>query len=1046
MSDSDVVLPGTASAKAIALEKREFGASEKMVVLLHGPREELDQQGPKLARRLDRITGVETMSAWSPGAERVLWNGNDDALIIVRSKGSINHAIHKTLPQVRQVVEWAVGPPIVARVTGPPPLGEAMISQNIDGTRRAELISGPLVLIVLLLVFRSPIAAIIPALLGFSVAFAGHGIIALLGDFTRVDSLALSMISGMGLALGVDYSLLIISRFREELGNGLDSRAAAMKATATAGRTVQFAGLVLTVSMILAFLIAPGMILESALFGIIGATLLAQAIALIVLPPALILIGGKINLWRIEWGRKSVDAARISKKAISRPVLATIVVVIPLLAIAMPARAIKFGAPSPENLPKDNKARIDFEYLKKTFGLGWTGPFEITVVSRHGPITDLGRLRELRRFQLKVARLPGVSSVMGPGLVSKSSSEAGKAAGRLKGSINRLPALDDGLDKVAGGTKKLTDGISSASKGSSRLATGLSSGAAGARSLNQGLNRASAGLNKLSRGLGKSKAGSTALEDALGKTVMGIKQLARGLESAEYGAYGLSRSSRRLSSGLASGNGRIAELQNAASDAESRLRSALESMESMRLASKTDPEYRKLYTHLATALALLSGRDPTTGGTVRHGYMGLDSALDSMIAQTGIASAGSEKISSGAERLKKGLKRLNDGTAKLSRAIDGLTAGEHRLSNGIARLHSGGKRLQSGTSRLDSGSQELVNGFERMHRGASTLKGGLAKGESASARLNRGVDKMSDAVGKLLTGSPNGGSIASTSSALSSGYFILGLLDKSPRKYRQVASHLINIDRGGSALRITVLPRKYSGGASKDSMNAKLTAMSNAFGKKINAEAAVGGNGAVMQDYKDRTNGKLLPMIVALLAATFIILMVMFRSLLIALKSVLLNLLTLVAAMGVLSLTFTGKSPIFGGPGYLEITSFFMLYATIFALSMDYEVFIISRMREYYLRTGSNDAAIDNGISSTAGIITGAVMIMIAIFASFAFVGIGQWAQFGVGLIAALIIDATAIRLVLLPATMRLLGRANWWLPSWLDRLLPKLNEGGTHG
>jgi putative drug exporter of the RND superfamily len=122
-----------------------------------------------------------------------------------------------------------------------------------------------------------------------------------------------------------------------------------------------------------------------------------------------------------------------------------------------------------------------------------------------------------------------------------------------------------------------------------------------------------------------------------------------------------------------------------------------------------------------------------------------------------------------------------------------------------------------------------------------------------------------------------------------------------------------------------------------------------------------------------------------------------------------------------------------------------MLFAILFGLSMDYEVFVLSRVREEYLRRRDNDAAVVEGIAGTARVITSAALIMISVFAAFVLGEDPIIKMFGVGLATAVLIDATIVRIMLVPATMRLLGDWNWWLPGWLDRWLPSLDvEGGT--
>jgi RND superfamily putative drug exporter len=207
------------------------------------------------------------------------------------------------------------------------------------------------------------------------------------------------------------------------------------------------------------------------------------------------------------------------------------------------------------------------------------------------------------------------------------------------------------------------------------------------------------------------------------------------------------------------------------------------------------------------------------------------------------------------------------------------------------------------------------------------------------------------------------------------------------------------------------------------------------------ARAHVGGSAAILADVGRRTSQRLPILMAAVLALSFVLLMLVFRSVLVPLKAVLLNLLSIGASYGVLVAVFQWGwgGALIGLEATVPIVSFIpmFLFAILFGLSMDYEVFLLSRVREEYLRTGDNGAAIVRGISDTARIITSAALIMVAVFLSFAVTEDPSSKMLGLGLATAIFVDATVVRMVLVPATMTLLGRANWWLPGWLDRLLP---------
>ena len=207
------------------------------------------------------------------------------------------------------------------------------------------------------------------------------------------------------------------------------------------------------------------------------------------------------------------------------------------------------------------------------------------------------------------------------------------------------------------------------------------------------------------------------------------------------------------------------------------------------------------------------------------------------------------------------------------------------------------------------------------------------------------------------------------------------------------------------------------------------------------ARAHVGGQVAVFADLGHRVQDRLPWFIAAVVMLSFVLLMLLFRSLLVPLKAALMNLLSVGAAYGVLVMVFQWGwgGDLIGLESTVPILSFIPLFmfAILFGLSMDYEVFLLSRVREEYVRTGDNDEAVVRGLAGTARTITSAALIMVAVFGGFVLGADPLVKMMGLGLATAIALDATIVRLVLVPATMTLLGNANWWLPAWLDRLLP---------
>jgi RND superfamily putative drug exporter len=253
------------------------------------------------------------------------------------------------------------------------------------------------------------------------------------------------------------------------------------------------------------------------------------------------------------------------------------------------------------------------------------------------------------------------------------------------------------------------------------------------------------------------------------------------------------------------------------------------------------------------------------------------------------------------------------------------------------------------------------------------------------------------------------------------------------------------LNRAGDAAVMTVVP----GTSPQDKATANLV---DELGHEVipsvtgggGVDVNVGGLTPVSNDFSAYTQRRLPIFIGAVLLLSFLLLMTVFRSVLVPLKAVIVNLLSIGAAYGVVVAVFQwgwGRSLVgVGKEGPIEAWAPMMLFAIVFGLSMDYEVFLLSRIKEEYDRSGDNAEAVADGLAATARVITAAAAIMFCVFGSFVLGDERALKLFGMGLAVAVLVDATVVRLVLVPATMELLGDRNWWLPQWLERTLPTIH------
>ncbi|HEY6780841.1 MAG TPA: MMPL family transporter, partial [Thermoleophilaceae bacterium] len=245
--------------------------------------------------------------------------------------------------------------------------------------------------------------------------------------------------------------------------------------------------------------------------------------------------------------------------------------------------------------------------------------------------------------------------------------------------------------------------------------------------------------------------------------------------------------------------------------------------------------------------------------------------------------------------------------------------------------------------------------------------------------------------------------------------------------------------RDGAAALITVAPRHD---AESPQARALIERMDGGGSLRRVAHVEVGGATAFNEDFKNLVSGSMWKILLFVMVFSYLVLFLLLRSVLLPLKAVVVNLLSVGAAYGVLVAIFQwGWIDGFLGfesLGYINTMTPPLLLAIVFGLSMDYEVFLLSRIRERYDATGDTNLAVAQGLRQSAVTISSAALIMVAVFAVFAGTGVPSIKEIGVGLSVAIALDATLVRLVLVPATMRLMGRWNWWLPRPLARVLPR--------
>jgi RND superfamily putative drug exporter len=1024
---------GTPSKRAHEISENEFGGDNAMVVMLRGPQAAIDRQGRDLARRLEAMPHTLAISPWARGTTiDGLRPSPRIAAIIVRVESDSAKAASDPLPPVKELVERRVSGQVQASMAGYPVVLESLRDASNSAATIGELIAVPVLLVVLLLVFRSVLAALMPVVIGGAVVAATRGILSLLLHLVQIDLFAVAVVGMMGLALGVDYSLLVVSRFREERKEH-DVAEAAHRTVVATSRSIIPAGSGLILAMLIAPMALPGTIMLSISISIVMATLLSMISAILVVPALLTVLGDNLERWSLPQRKASWAPLASFRRLADRPG-AVVSIVVGLALLAVGALALDSGSTGTRLLPSGDPGREELEDVETALGPGWIAPMEVVINGRGQPVTSPQRLHEIAAFQRKVERDPGVETMAG--------------LARLNAGSKKLAGLGGQLRRQERGMKKLGNGISRIRSGSVLNSKGLQKAAEGSRSLNSGLGAANDGAGFLADALQKTSAGSSELSDGLGRADKGSSQVAQGTAKASTGAGQLASALNRagekidesassvqlLRSAMRSGNDRLGEVRQPLQSTEERLAAAWQALQRM-TSGRADPEYAAVQAALEEAELQLTGKDVHTGEQSNPSYAGIGSGIDRAEGQFGVGLYLASTMEKNNKQASEGIGKLVDASERLDRGLQRLTVGSRQVSNGVGALSQGGQELSPALQRLDRGADRLAGGLNLLETGSGQLSSGLDTGAEKSKLLTRGLIQVDQGLKRAGGGGGLTQLQRQSPGVFRSAYFMLADLDGIREDQRRQIVSLVNLDSGGLDARMLVIPADEASTSQAQEAKERLEADGAELARKTGTEVVVGGVAPGQIAYNESVRDRAPLMRLLLSLVTLLILIPVLRSLVIPLFAALVNLLTVSASFGVLAILFNGS--LLGGPGFVDASVIPGTIMVMFGLAIDYEVFVFARIREEYDRTGSTDAAIKNGLDRTAHVVTGAAIIMISVFLAFSVSGFMTIRNFGVAQAIGVFIDAFLIRLIVVPAVMGKLGKWCWWTPRWLDRLLP---------
>jgi len=881
----NMLAPGTESDEVRLLVGKELdGSSDQSLIVVLSAKHLLVENSDKtedsdykkalepLLQQIHHVKGVDGVTTyWDTHDKRFIGKDGKTTFLLLSTKEPANEIQAQLIPDLKVVLARGVQD-FTIHLTGEQAIGHDLYYESIEAVSSSDLVAIPIILLVLLIIFRSVIASLVPLGLGMISILVTLAVYYFYAKFFHGDTMAPAVISMLGLGIGIDYSLFIVTRFREELALGLNGQQAAARTSATAGKAVFFSGITVMVS-VASLLIVDNPMFRSLAASMIFVVLVSLLVATTLLPTVLGLLGTKVNSWRLPWlGRASTKEKgtfwhRWALAVMRKPILFSLLSLIPLLCFAYPVKYLKTGWPNVNLLSPGSDARQGYELMAKQFGEGELQSIDVIIQVTHGAVAGEQNLDRIHAISAQIRKDPSVSSLLS------------------------FVDLKDDLDLPAYKKMYLEDPVQLVNMPAQ-------------------LGKVGAGLNESVAGLQKIRAGLQEMQDKIKK------------KNAQTP-------------------------KNLAAIAK---------------------QFKHSSEELASVAALLK----------KSNFEQADSAAKK--------------------------------TAEGSRLLDAAAQGMQKISD---------QNLGKDIGALLNGLKEMAAGLDQIIPGLQTLASRLSEVGDKSGHVDLSTIVQRGDFGLRAVAAGGG------------------------KQVEHLLRMLVNINGAADIARIRVVPKQ---GADTEDTKALIQRL-RAMGHHVNSDFAtikVGGLAAAMLDYDAQIRWALPRVIGLVMVITFFVMLLLLKSIILPIKAIIMNSLSVLSAYGVMVLVFQdGYLSDFLGfvaLGYVGSPTIVMLFAILFGLSMDYEVFLLSRIKEAHDRSGRNEEAVALGLEQTAGIITGAASIMLVVFGTFLVNGIITVKEFGIGLFTAVLLDATLIRIILVPAFMRLFGEWNWWAPKWLMKFLNKIH------
>ncbi len=988
---------GTDSASARHILAEELGAStvDTAFVVFHS--ETLTVQDPAFRAEVEtaaeRISSVENVNSvltfYNTLDDRFVVPDGSTTFALVRLSGD-EDVVNDSIPDLRDQMDDLQ---IEHYITGLAAINYDTFIISEEDLKRSEVYTIPIVIILLLLVFRTIVSAAIPLVLGAASVLLALSIIYFVGSVADTSIFALNVASMIGLGLGIDFSLIVVGRFREERAKGLDPHSAVPIAMATAGRSITYSAITVMLSMLVLTLVLHDlMIVRSISLGVMLVAATGLLLGMTLLPAALAVLGHRIEWLRILPRPKQVTNAdsgfwySFSHAVMRRPWPYLLASSAFLLVLAWPAIELKMTGAQTTSLPSDTESVIGADLLREGFQDERLTPIQVVIETpEQDGVWTPEYLTAIDTFTATLQSDPRVESVDSLATYFASYPRDGRYQ-------NLGPSDFDSAPQLTPDGQPVLDGIE----------------------LEEPINVVIA---------------DNPLEPPTAPTFMGIAEFRFPAGESLDLVPTQSLNVIAITSGALTVIGQTP-------------------LAILRAANRADPtrvEAVPIGTEITVVPADQLILPPLSQLSIRTAE-----PTSALVASLFVVRAGQ------------------------SVADDWLAgAPEVDTFNGYPRALIGGGvgapiPSENVLIKVDRAATAVGAYFQHhLHPGPE-----LIVVESGQLTVYASPEMtMTQADGTVLEGPFDEPiELRAGGKALVLGYSVhrarnLGTEPAVVYSFRvtdatlppfvavnlvEAIAQRVDLENGSNASVVTIIPKDSQYDDSHQQLvydiRDQIVPNTESLGP---FNVYVGGDSAAYLDFQDSLYGRFAIIVLVVALINFIILMMFFQSIVLPIKAILLNIMGIAATIGVLVLIFQHgwASSVFGFEPQesLNVVTPVILYVILFALSTDYEVFMLSRVKEIYGEIGDNEEAVSRGLQQTAGVITAAGLILIGTFGSFATANVIQVKQIGLGLAIAVLIDSTIIRIVMVPATMRLMGEINWWMPEWLHRIVPEISEGPVH-